>query len=320
MAESTPSTASIVVVIVLVLIGGGAAAGYVYLSHRPVAGPTPILTVVGDNVTVNYIGVFGSGPEQGKVFDTSLYPVASNGALWPKSLGFQSRGGPGNYSPLAVHVGPSTPSGGYSVGGKSYIQVVTGFWQGLLGLPGNLTKSVTVPPALGYGAENPACLLTKSLVDRFPIVSSLTRTQFGAAYAGIIPNTGATFTDPHYGWTVLILSANATAVSIERLASVGNTASPAGWTVVVTNVTSTPNGSGQITVLNELGPAQAGLLQGNDFAGNGPCSSRANGKFIVSAVDPVAGTYTEDFNSEVTGKTLIFLVTIVAVHPPVVVH
>jgi FKBP-type peptidyl-prolyl cis-trans isomerase 2 len=306
----------VIVLIVVVIIAGAAAAGYVYYRDRP-AGPPNVRTVaVGDNVTVNYIGIFGSGPQQGRVFDTSFYSVATDGASWPKALEYTPRGEAANYTPLPVHVGPTTPSGGYSLGGKSYIGVVTGFWQGLLGLAGNTTRSVTVPANLGYGPTNPACVATYPLVEQFPVVETLTRSGFSTQFPGITPNLGSSFLDPNYRWTVLVLSSNASSVTLENLAQVGDTASPAGWPVEVTAVTSTPNGTGLITVTNELDPSQAGLILGHDFAGTGRCSSSAGGKFIVTAVNVGAGTYTADFNSEVTGQTLIFRVTVVDIYPP----
>lgn len=312
MTETPALSAGAIALIVLIVLAGGAASGYIYLHSRPAPAHSVLVVLEGDNATVNYIGVFGSGPDDGKVFDTSLYSVATNGAVWPKSLEYSPRASAANYTPLPVHVG----SGQFTLGGVSYLSVVTGFWQGLLGLAGNASRAITVPENLGYGPENPGCIVTRPLVQQFPVLESLTRTQFTTAYPGTIPNNGVTFQDPHYGWTVLVLSSNATSVTIENLAKVGDSGSPAGWPVVVTNVTATANGSGVITAQNQLVPAQAGHLLGNDFAGTGPCSSQSGGHFIVSAVNLATGTYTEDFNSEVTGQTLIFIVTIVDIFPP----
>jgi FKBP-type peptidyl-prolyl cis-trans isomerase 2 len=279
--------------------------------------PGPLTVAVGDNVTVNYIGIFGSGSDAGRVFDTSIYSVSVNQAAYPKSLEYSPRASVANYTPLPVHVGGSTPQGGYSLGGQSYIQVVTGFWQGLVGLPGNQTKAVVVPPLLGYGPQNPACIAKEPLSFQLPVLQTMPGTTFQKAYPSELATTGTEFRDPHYGWNVLILSANASFVTIENLATPGMTSSPAGWPVLVSNVTSTANGSGAITLVNELDPSSAGRVVGTDYLGNGPCSSAANGKFIVSAVDLANGTYTVDYNSEVSGQTLIFFVTVVNIYVPV---
>lgn len=304
------------VVVAVVVASAGAGSAYLYLHSKSATPASPRLVQVGDNVTVNYIGIYGSGPETGRVFDTSLYTVGTNAASWPKSIEFHARGTqPSNFTPLDVHVGGNTPQSGYSLGNLSFIQVVPGFWQGLVGILPNQTHTIIVPPALGYGYPNPTCQSVQPLTQVLPVVQTLPGKTFSTRYPSALAASGAMFTDPHYGWTVLVLSANASFVTIENLAQVGDTASPAGWTVEVTSVTSTANGTGAITLENRLVPSQAGLIVGKDFQGTGPCSSSSGGKFIVTAVDPVHGTYTEDYDQEVVGKTLIFLVTIVNVYP-----
>jgi FKBP-type peptidyl-prolyl cis-trans isomerase 2 len=313
MAE-TPSYLVILVVVLVVLVGAGATGAYLYLHNRPASAPTTLVVQANDNVTVNYIGIFGSGPEQGKVFDTSLYSVAINNATYPKSLQYHGRGAAANYTPLAVHVGDNTPSAGYSYAGLSFIQVVTGFWQGLLGLPGNYTRLVSVPPSLGYGSQDPSCLRTLPLTVHVPIVERMRGTNFTAMYPGVLATTGASFNDPTYGWPVLILSANQSFVTIENLPPVGWTTDHGGWPITVTNITTTANGSGQITVRNELTSSDAGLTGGH--VSNGLCSSQSNGQYIISAVNFANGTYTEDFNQEVRGQTLLFAVTVVNIYAP----
>jgi FKBP-type peptidyl-prolyl cis-trans isomerase 2 len=306
-----------IVLIVLVLVAGGATGAYLYAKNLP-KGPSSLTTVaVGDNVTVNYIGTFGSGPEQGKVFDTSLYAVANNNAVYPKALQYHLRGEnlAKNYTPLAVHVGGNTPSSGYSYDNLSFIQVVTGFWQGLVGLPVNETHAVVVPPALGYGPSDPACQRTLPLKVQVPVFQTLSGTEFTKLYPSVLATTGSSFVDPTYGWTTEILSANATSVSIENVVYVGEMGDRQGWNTTVTNVTSTSNDSGLITVQNDLTPAQAGHLAGSTT--NGLCTSSSNGDFIITAVNYTSGTFTEDFDQEVVGQTLIFQVTIVAIYAPV---
>jgi hypothetical protein len=306
----------LIVFVALILVGAGIAAGVVYFVHQPPAASTQLQVQLGDNVTVNYIGVYGSGPEQGKVFDTSLYSVAVNNIAFPKALTYSPRGAfPSNYTPLDVHVAPDTPSAGYTLGSYTFIGVVTGFWLGLVGLPGNVTKQLILPPDLAYGPSNPACVATQPLVYSIPKLVTMPASEFTAKYSGQVASTGAQFPDPHFGWPVLVLSSNSSFVTIENLPNVGWTASPAGWPVKVTNVSSTANGTGSITLQNELGPSQAGHVLGTDYAGTGPCSSSSSGKFIVTAVNLGAGTYTENFNQEVQGETLIFTVTVVDIFP-----
>jgi FKBP-type peptidyl-prolyl cis-trans isomerase 2 len=306
-----------ILLIVVALIAAGAGTAALYFHNRTTPGKAPSIVAIGDNVSVNYIGIFGSGPDAGRVFDTSLYSVASSTAAYPKSLEFSPRNGAANYTPLPVHVGGNTPQSGYTLGGQTYIQVVTGFWQGLVGLPGNETKAVVVPPALGYGSKSPACIAEMPLSFQLPVLRTMAGTAFTKLYPTALAASGTEFREPHFGWNVLILAANASFVTIENEAVPGATSSPSGWPLLVTNVTSTPNGTGSITLVNELNPQSAGRIVGTDYLGTGPCSASAHGKFIVTAVDLADGTYTVDYNSEVTGQTLVFLVTVVNIFHPI---
>lgn len=311
-----PSRTALVVFVVLTIAAAGGLAGIAYFHSRAGGGASPQEAQVGGNATVNYIGYFGSGPQSGRVFDTSLYAVAVNNASYPKSLGFHFRGGPSSYTPLGVHVGTGAPSSGFSFGNLTFVGVVTGFWEGLVGVPGNTTRTLFVPPSLGYGPENPSCERTLPLTYTLPVTSTLSSSGFTATYPGESPLTGVTFPDPHYGWNVTVLAANSSFVTVQNLPPVGFVAHPAGWPVLVTAISSTPDGDGAITLVNELTPSESGLLRGNDFNSTGPCSSTAMGKFIVSKVNPVGGTYTEDFNQEVQGQVLIFVVTVIDIFPP----
>ncbi len=151
MPEKKPSPWPAIVLVLIVVAAGitGGALLYYYVDHKSPSS-SGVRVALGDNLTVNYIGIFASGPQQGRVFDTSEYSVALNNASWPKSLQYTSRGGyPTDYTPLGVYVGPNAPSSGYTIGNLTFSAVVPGFWQGLLGLPGNQTHYITVPPGPG---------------------------------------------------------------------------------------------------------------------------------------------------------------------------
>jgi FKBP-type peptidyl-prolyl cis-trans isomerase 2 len=306
MVDRSPSLLLIAVLTVVAIVVAGVGAGLLYESNHPKSTAGPLTVQVGDNVTVNYIGIFGSGPEQGRVFDTSIKSVADNNASYPKSLQYSPRSA-GGYTPLPVHVGPGTPSSGYTVGNVTYGGVVTGFWQGLVGLQANQTRWVTVPPNLGYGPLVPSCLRTAPIRFTLPTVVVDTPSGFNTSYAGVLPQAGVHFVDPTYSWPDTVLSANSSAVVVENLPSVGWTSSPNGWPVTVLNVTSQ-----SITLLNELTTSDAGLVKGH-LAGSTVCSSS---DYIVSAVNLVSQNFTENFNREVVGQTLIFVVTVVGIHPP----
>jgi hypothetical protein len=308
MAEEKPSTL-LAIVLVIVVIAAGITGGvllYYYVDHRPPAS-SGLRVAVGDNVTVNYIGIFANGPQQGRVFDTSEYSVALDNASWPKSLQYSSRGGqPSDYSPLGVYVGPNAPSGGYTIGNLTFGGVVTGFWQGLVGLPGNTTHYVTVPPALGYSFVNSSCFVTRNLTTQFPVVVTVTPSEFSAIFPKVNASAGIYFTDPVYDWTDTILSVNSTAVSYENLPSLGMLVSPEGWAEKVTNITPSV-----ITLTSQLSPDQSGAIGGH--SAQSICSKTA---FIVTQINLGAGPYVADYNPEVNGQTLIFIVSVVDIFPP----
>ncbi len=302
MAPPRPSRLVPILFVVLLIAGAGIATALLYEFNHPSPGAAVRTVAVGDNVTVNYIGSFGSTPQLGRVFDTSLYAVATNNVSYPKSLEFSYRGSASQYTPLGVHVGGSAPSGGYSINGVTFGSVVPGFWQGLLGLPVNHTAWVTFPASLGYGPVNPTCLATQPLSFTVPAVVSVAADAFATLYPGINATAGTEFTDPAYGWTDLVFSTNATAVVVEHLPPLGWTVPRVGWPQVVTGLSAST-----ISITNRLTAANAGLVLGK-VSGAGTCG---NTQFIVSAVNTANGTYTENFNREVVGASLTFEVTIV---------
>ena len=306
MPAGSPSIGFLTFLVVVVVIVAGVGVGLLYVHNHPKVPSSPTTVAVGDNVTVNYIGLFGSGPEQGKVFDTSLKAAATDNATYPKSLEYTPRNSSG-YTPLPVHVGPNTPSGGYNVSGQTYGAVVPGFWKGLVGLAANQSRWITVVPTEGYGSLNTSCIETSPLVQTIPAAVTVSPSAFATAYPKGTAARGAMFSDPTYGWNDTVLSANSTAVVVGRSPYVGETIHPYGWSIVVTNVT-----SGTITLQSQLTPASVGNVLGS-ISNVTVCSTT---KFVLWSVDLAAGTFTENYNREVVGETLVFVVTVVAIHPP----
>jgi FKBP-type peptidyl-prolyl cis-trans isomerase 2 len=295
-----------VVLVAIVLIVAGVGAILLYEYNRPKSATTILSVQEGDNVTVNYIGEFGSGAQAGHVFDTSFYSVAVNNLSYPKSLEYSPRGPVTAYTPLGVHVGPTAPASGYTIGNLTFNTVVTGFWQGLVGLAGNQTRTIVVPPNLGYGALNASCMRTSPLVFTAPVLTNVPVAKFGTLYPDGTATVGAVFADPTYGWNDTVLSVNTTTVVVASLASVGTLAHPDGLPFVVSALNATT-----ITLSSQLSPANAGQFLGHATSG-GLCGKT---EFIVSAVDLGAGTLTENFNPEVQGETLDFVVTVVDLFP-----
>jgi FKBP-type peptidyl-prolyl cis-trans isomerase 2 len=303
-AEPGPSRLLLVIVVVVALIGAGVGIwGANYLLHPKAQ--TGILTVaLGDNVTVNYIGSFGSGPQAGRVFDTSIYDVYQNNVTYPKSLYFPSThsSNPANYTPLPTHIGRS---GQYTVGNLSFGTTVTGFWQGLLGMAGNQTRYILIPPGLGYGPLDPACLATRTLAFTVPVLVTVPAGQFASLYPNVNARAGTMFTDPTYHWTDLVLSVNSSAVVVNHLPTVGQTTRYDTWNITVTNINATT-----VSVLNLITTSNYGRILGT-FSTPATCAGSSEAHYLIASVNPNAGTYTINWNSEVTGQTLLFRVTIV---------
>lgn len=302
MVTDQPSRIALVVLVVVVIAAASGAAAFVYEFNKPKA-VSPVLTADnGDNVTVNYIGSFENGPQAGRVFDSSFYSVATNNGSYPKSLEYLSRGAPSAYTPLPVHIGASSPSGGYTIGNLTFRPVVTGFWQGLIGLVGNQSATLVIPSNLGYGPLNTSCIGTAPLVYSVPVLTNVPVQRFSTLYPNATAVVGSMFPDPTYGWSDSVFTVNSTTVTVQALATVGFAAHPRGLPFLVSALNATA-----ITLSSQLTPASAGLVLGHAPVG-GLCGGK---QFIVSAVNPMAGTYSENFNPEVEGETLNFVVTIV---------
>ncbi len=306
MAAGSPSFTFLAILIAIVVIVGGVGAGLLYEYNHPKLPSVPTTVQVGDNVTVDYIGVLGSGSEEGKVFDTSIQSVAYDNATWPKALEYTLRNSTG-YTPLPVSVGPDVPAAGYNVSGVTYGAVVPGFWEGMLGLAVNQTRWITVTPSLGYGQLKSSCLVTTPLNESLPTVATVAPANLQADFPGATAVAGATFVDASYGWTDVVLSANASAIVVQREPYLGETSRPSGWAMVVTSITSST-----ISLRSELTPASDGTILGTITNGS-VCSSTS---FLVWNVSLAAGTFQENFNNEVVGETLLFQVTIRSILPP----
>lgn len=306
MVNKEPSRLLFVVLAVVVVVAAGIGAAVLYEFQKPKATASLLVVHVGDNVTVNYIGEFGSGAQKGRVFDTSIYSVSRNNASYPKSLEYTPRATRASYTPLGVHVGPNAPSSGYTIGNLTFGSVVTGFWQGLVGLPANHTQTITVPPNVGYGPLNGSCVRTEQLVVTVPVLSFVPAAQFASLYPNVSAKVGVVFADPTYGWNDTIFALNSTTVTVQALVTVGASSSPQGLPYVVTSINTT-----SIVLSSQLTPANYGLYLGHAATG-GLCGKT---QFLVNSVNLAAGTFVENFNPEVQGETLDFIVTVVAIYP-----
>lgn len=295
-------------VVVILVAAGGAAGAVAYFN--PVHHPSPGLSVqYGDNVTLTYIGSFPSGPDAGHVFDTSLYSVATNNLTYPKSLQFSYRGSASAYTQLGAHIGNNVPQSGYTLGNYTFGGVITGFWSGMIGMTGNTSRTIgPIPVDQAYGPANPACFSSQPLVFTLPVYISLPRTAFTTAYPNVTVATGTSFTDPVYSWTDSILAVSESWVTYQNVPSPGQKTNPFGLPYYVSTISSQ-----SITVTSLLSPTDAGKFAGKLTGTQTICGSS---HFIVSGIDWANQTFTWNFNPEVDGQQLQFVVTVTNIFPP----
>ncbi|MDD1768614.1 MAG: FKBP-type peptidyl-prolyl cis-trans isomerase [Methanomassiliicoccales archaeon] len=251
---------------------------------------------IGDTVKVDYVGRLGDG----RVFDTSIWTVASNDALYPKSLSFTLRD-ESAYEPLEFDVGSG--------------QLIKGFDRGVIGMAVGETKVLTVLPKDGYGQLNESKLKHLPLVESLPVFESINVSEFLSRFL-VTPRNGLTVEDPKWGWEVTVLDVDYDADRVVIMNSpvlggsyavYGNPQGQpgTGWYAVVDRFDSSANGgAGLIEVRHLLSPEDAGYVKGVDSSGN---------EFLLMEVDPESNDFVLNYNSEVTGVTLYFTVTLVSI-------
>src|SRR5713226_8998934 len=272
---------SFVGVVILVIAILGVYYGYVV----PKFAPPPLRAQSGDRVQVDYVGTFA---EDGLVFDTSLQSIARDNASYPKAFMFSWHG---SYAPLPVTIG----SGG----------VVPGFDVGIQGLAIGDSKTIVVPPALGYGLADPTKIFVKPLFESVPVRLTMDPTSFVSTYQTAAVS-GMNVTDPFWGWTATV-SVAGTVVTVTNSPVPGQVVRPYGaWDAQVVSIDDAANaGQGVILVHHLLTAAMVDRV--------GQKNAGGTVVFVVTAVDTDAGTYTLNYNTPTKGRTLVFQVTMLSV-------
>ena len=249
----------------------------------------PLRSQAGDQVTVDYIGTF---EENGLVFDTSLLSVAEDNASFPKAFSFGWRS---SFAPL----------GPFAVSGVP-LAVIKGFDLGVQGLAVGESRTLVIPPDLGYGPADPSKFIVKPLLESVPVRLTMTPTDFVASYHTAAVS-GTQVTDPFWGWTAMVTSAG-TLVTVTNSPTPGQVVHPYGaWDATVVGIDDSADGGvGSISVRHLLVPSQVDRV--------GERNAQGAVLFVVSAVDLDAGTYTLNYNvGPPVGRTLVFLVTMIRI-------
>jgi len=296
MKDSKGMTSTVLIVLIVILmISASSVVVLLYTGQQSNEAAITGVVEKGDTVKVNYIGRL----DDGRVFDTSLWGVASNDALYPKSLSFSLRA-QNTYTPLSFTVGSG--------------QMIAGFDQGVIGMSENETKVIVVPPDEGYGEMNMSKLFVMPLLVTVPVYYTMNYSNFETEFS-LDPEAGMVVQDSLYGWDILVLDANSNSDLVllmnkplvgEQFAVYGEPQSnpPSGWYAEVTSIDSAANGGkGIIQIRNLLTSDDAGMVEGLDVT--------TGSTFYVDMVDESAGTFRMNYNGELLGKTLYFTVTLV---------
>ena len=293
----------ILALMVAAIVVCGALIGYVLYSELGGSKAQSSHTIVsGDVVTMNYIGKLPDG----RVFDTSLYDVASNDARYPKSLTFSLRDNT-SYKPFNM------TAGNYGSGGT-----IKGFALGVLGLREGDRATITVLPGEGYEVQ-PAYVRWQELSQIVPAVEVLSTQEFTNNFK-TTPVPMAIL--PHYFWTwdVQVVEVFAGTVTFRNMPTVGeivypfgnpgDPANPSGWPVEVMEYNPL---DAVITVKHHLTADDVYNIKGTDIDDRTIIVTgynADNGTFQIGKSNPQSG-----YNAEIAGRTLIFEVTIIKVTP-----
>src|SRR6266498_973662 len=217
---------SFIGILILVIAILGVYFGYVV----PKFGTAPIRAQNGDTVQVDYIGTFA---DDGLVFDTSFASVAKDNVSFPRAFTFTWRD---TWQPLPFAVG-AVP-----------LAVIKGFDLGVQGMAVGDSKTVVVPPSMGYGVADPSKFVVKPLLESVAVRATMTVTDFETLY-NAPPVSGSNVTDPFWGWSSTV-AVSGSVVTVTNSPFPGQIVRPyAGWDAEVVSIDDSANqGEGAILV------------------------------------------------------------------------
>ncbi len=265
-----------VLIVVAVIIAASSGAYAWYNSTFSKTSTEPIVEN-GSYVSVLYYGYIYYPGGQPRVFDTNIKSVAQNNVSYPKTLTYTYSG---NFAPLNFTVGAG--------------QMIKGFDQGVIGMYQGETKLIVVPPSEGY-PMNWANVVNISVKHQVSVYQTITISDYKSR-TGVSPVLYAVAHDKVYGWNdqVLAINYNTNTVTISNNAVANQYYYPylndTNYQVYVNSISQ--NQTISITVI----ATPMTLLPGGG---------------IIESVNST--TISINYNKEVAGQTLYFVVTVVKV-------
>jgi FKBP-type peptidyl-prolyl cis-trans isomerase 2 len=302
-APRDPMKTSLVLLAAAIVVSIGVVGYVVYdntLAHRG----TGALTVeAGDEVLMDYIGMF----EDGRVFDTSIYDVASNDMLYPKALTFSMRETDA-YTPFQMTAGLYEGDGA----------TIKGFALGVIGLSEGDQSPITILPGARYTLDETK-LETIPLVETIVATETMSDADFLSLF-GVSAEPLGIATHYKWGYDVVVTTVVAGTVTFKHIPTVGelvypfgdpmDETAPTGWACQVESYDPDADGGvGEVTVRHLLSQSDVYLLEGTTYDGT---------TFLVWSLDSEAGTFVihkndpnTGYNAELAGRTLLFEVSII---------
>lgn len=287
------------VIVLAVAIVVLSAAFYILYVKVPPPPVSPRVAETGDTVDINYIGSF---EDTGRVFDTSYESVAVDNVSYPKAVSFGKPAWRGQFSPFQFQVGcvDLTPEQQQATRCTAAIR---GFDRAVRGLSVGDTKRVVVPPEDGYGDLDPTKVFELPLLQGVTARETMNETAFAERF-GIAPSDRLIVLDPFWRWNVTVSLAG-NIVTITHSPKIGQVVRPySAWDAAVESIDDSANGGAGIVYVRHLLDA--------DDAGSVYAVDEGQA-FIVSSVDTDREVYVANYNSEVTGRTLVFEIALVSI-------
>jgi len=255
-----------------------------------------LLVQEGDEISVDYVGRFvGVAGEPGPVFDTSIPEIARDSSI-PKSRTFMVRP---TYDDLTFTVGSG--------------QMIKGFEESVLGKKEGQTYTVAIPPDKGYGDSYDDLILAVNATETIPLRETLSRERFDKLFPMV--NTELdTFIHPFWGWDVHIVSIDPEKVTIWHQPVYGQDYRGFTWNTTVVDISTDRN---VITLHHKIDeiqrdtkvPFERAMIY-DPYWGEKAASINPQEPPVEAFITSAGGQIIIDFNKEVSGKNLIFTITI----------
>ena len=266
-----------VYVTVLLLLMLGVSVGiYEYNVYTNSGGKSVPVVKEGDKISVRYYGYIYYGGER-RVFDTNIEEVAKDNVTYPKTVSYKWSG---HFNLLTFKVGSGT--------------MIKGFDEGVRGMKLNETKTIVVPPDEGYPFSWNK-VKNESIYQKVPVVENLSIDQFYKRFSHTNPTTNSVYRDNEHGWNCIVLYVNPlkNIVTIQNNPDVGHDYELFGNPSLLIHVDKV---DGNIIYFHYIIKSLPILLPSGGI------------------IDQVNGDHFRiNFNQEVAGKTLYFVVTVVKI-------